>query len=121
MAVIRINSIDIPHVKGGENESFEEFSDMGMTAGGLRRKDVLAIKRKWTYETNPISKSDALTIWNSLKSVLFKDVPFANDFDNNFASPVQVYVNISRDRARGNRTGTFANDLQILKFEIIER
>jgi hypothetical protein len=41
MAVIRINSIDVPNVKGGENQGFEEFADFGMTAGGLRRKDVL--------------------------------------------------------------------------------
>lgn len=121
MAVIRINGIDVPHVRGGETQSFEEFADIGMTASGNRRKDVLTVKRTWNYETNPITKSDAQAILNSLSGVGYQDVPFANDFDNNFSAPVQCYVKIDRQRARGNRTGTFSSELQILKFQIIER
>ena len=117
MAVIRINSIDVPNVKGGENQGFEEFADFGMTAGGLRRKDVLTIKRTWSYETNPITKAQAETLLNSLRTVSFQDVPFCNDFDDNFSAPVQCYIKLSRTRARGNRTGTFDNDLQIIKIE----
>ena len=120
MAVISINGITIPHVKGGENQGFEEFADMGMTAGGLRRKDVLTIKRTWSYETNPILRADAVTILNSLRTAMFQDVPFANDFDANFAAPVQCYVKVDRTRARGTRT-TYSNELQILKFTITER
>lgn len=121
MAVIRINSIDIPNVKGGEVQGYEEFADMGMTAGGLRRKDVLTIKKTWSYETNPITKVQCQSIMNSLQTAAFKDVPFSNDFDDNFSAPVQAYIKLSRTRTRGNRTGTFANDLQVLKIDIMER
>ena len=51
---------------------------------------------------------------------MFQDVPFANDFDANFAAPVQCYVKVDRTRARGTRT-TYSNELQILKFTITER
>ena len=89
MAVISINGITIPHVKGGENQGFEEFADMGMTAGGLRRKDVLTIKRTWSYETNPILKADAVTILNSLRTAMFQD-----DVDPKDNTVVFVFVNI---------------------------
>jgi hypothetical protein len=82
MAVLEVYNgssfVEVPHIKT-QSMQLVPLVDRQRTGLGKMRQDTIGYKRNFNYTTNPITKTEVETLYNSLISTLFGATDFRTD------------------------------------------
>lgn len=94
--MVTFDGIPVPSVYV-EQTGREEIADMERTAGGVLRRDVIAIKRTWAIRTRPITRERRDALLAHLDGILWGFVDFLCD---DLPAPIRAKVTLeSCDRS----------------------
>lgn len=109
--------IGIPKINSLDTE-IQEINNFERTAGGQLKGTIITYKRRWTFETAPLSPSVADDIISELESVYFGIIEFKTDEMSDYVDGKVSLTDI--ERVQFGERGNWYKDGKQLSFEVEE-